>query len=155
MLEIQLSVLWRERLNPSDKAKIAPHLEYLEKELSFLSQYQKEIDWKIYQSNRSKRLEIERWVECIINAVLDISKMLLTIRRDSTPETSREVLFLIASSIFDKEEDAETFSELAKIRNTLAHRYLDMRWQDIKMFLQMAPNLLYPFLDYIKNELKK
>ena len=150
-----IGIIEREKLNQSDKAKITPHIEYLEKELSFLEQYQKEIDWKIYQSNRSKRLEVERWVECIINATLDVSKMFLTIRGESIPDTSREVLFLISSRIYDKEEEAETFSELARIRNTLAHRYLDIRWQDIKRFFELAPRLYPPFLEYMKKELER
>ena len=39
---------------------VIPNIEYLEKELSFLSlyEYEKEVDWKVYQSQRSKRLEI-------------------------------------------------------------------------------------------------
>lgn len=142
-------------MNQADRAKITPHIEYLEKELSFLSLYEKEVDWKVYQSQRRKRLEIERWVECIINSTLDISKMLLTIRGKVLPETSREVLFQVASRIYNKEEDAETFSELAKIRNTLAHRYLDIRWQDIKKFLQIAQGIYPAFLNYIKEEVER
>lgn len=138
-----------------DKTKLIPHIEYLEKELSFLSVYKDEIDWKVYQSQRSKRLEIERWVECLINATLDISKMLLIIKGEELPETSREILFAIGSHIYTKEEDAGAFSELAKIRNTLAHRYLDIKWQDIKRFFQMASKLYPAFLDYIKNEVQK
>jgi uncharacterized protein YutE (UPF0331/DUF86 family) len=106
----------------SDRSKLIPHVDYLEKELPFLSEYKKEIDWKVYELQRSKRLEIERWVENLINATLDISKMVLTIMGDEIPETSREVLFKVGSHIYAKEEEAETFSELAKIRDTLAHR---------------------------------
>jgi uncharacterized protein YutE (UPF0331/DUF86 family) len=142
-------------LHQSDKSKIIPYVDYLEKEVKFLSGYEKEIDWKVYQSERSKRLEIERWVESLINATLDISKMLLTIRGEEIPETSREVLFQIGSHIYSREEEAETFSELARIRNTLAHRYLDMKWGDIKRFLQIAPHLYPSFLNFIKKEIEK
>ncbi len=48
-----------------DKAKLLPNLDYLEKELQFLSKYKEEVDWKVYQSVREKRLEIERWVESL------------------------------------------------------------------------------------------
>ena len=145
----------RENLHPTDESKLIPHVDYLERELSFHSQYEKEIDWKVYQSQRSKRLEIERWVESLINATLDISKMFLTIMGDEIPETSREVLFRMGGHIYEKEEEAETFSELAKIRKTLAHRYLDLKWNDIKRFLEIAP-LLYPsFLNFIKRQIGK
>jgi len=142
-------------LHQTDRSKLIPHIEYLEKELSFLELYKKETDWKVYQSQRSKRLEVERWIECLINATLDISKMLLTIREEEIPETSREVLFRIGSYIYNKEEEAENFSELTKIRNTLAHRYLDIRWQDIKRFFQIVPKLYPAFLIYIKEELER
>lgn len=142
-------------MHQTDRSKLIPHIEYLEKELLFLELYKKETDWKVYQSQRSKRLEVERWIDCLINATLDISKMLLTIREEEIPETSREVLFRIGSHIYNKEEEAENFSELAKIRNTLAHRYLDIRWQDIKRFFQIVPKLYPAFLIYIKEELER
>ncbi|MBI4972446.1 MAG: DUF86 domain-containing protein [Candidatus Omnitrophica bacterium] len=142
-------------MNQTDKAKIIPSIEYLEKELSFLPLYENEIDWKVYELQRSKRLELERWVECIINATLDIVKVLIVVKGEILPETSREVLFHIASCIYDKEEDAHIFSQLAKIRNTLAHRYLDVKWQDIKKFINVARTLYPAFLNNIKNELKK
>jgi hypothetical protein len=69
-------------------------LDYLEKELLFLSEYERDVDWKVYQ---------------------------------------------IGSFVFDTEVKAEAFSELAKIRNTLAHRYLDMKWGDIQRFLYPTP----------------
>ncbi len=130
-------------------------MDYLEKELQFLSGYEREIDWKVYQSQRSKRLEIERWVESLINATLDISKMLLTIRGEEISETSREVLFRMGSHVYSEEKEAETFSELARIRNTLAHRYLDMKWEDIRRFLHIVPHLYPSFLNFIKQEIEK
>jgi len=136
-----------------DKIKLVPLLDYLEKELQFLPKYKEEIDWKVYQSVREKRLEVERWVECIINATLDISKMILTLSKEEIPETSREILYKIATLIYE-EDTAETFSKLAKIRNTLAHRYLDIRWNDIKSFMQKAEDIYPPFLEYVKKELE-
>lgn len=142
-------------MNPADRSKLIPHVDYIEREMAFHSTYEKEIDWKVYQLQRNKRMEVERWVESLINATLDISKMLLTIMGEEIPETSREVLFRVGSRIYIKEEEAETFSELAKIRNTLAHRYLDLRWNDIKRFLEIAPTFYPPFLDFMKKEIEK
>jgi len=81
----------------ADRSKLIPHVDYLEKELPFFSEYLKEINWRVYELQRSRRFEIERWVENLINATLDISKMVLTIIGDEIPETSREVLFKIGS----------------------------------------------------------
>ena len=116
--------IWTGTLTRTDRSRIISSLDYLEKELLFRTEYEREVDWKVYQTRRSKRLEIERWVESLINATLDICKMLPAVGSEEVPETSREILFKIGSFIFDTETKAEAFSELAKIRNTLAHRYL-------------------------------
>ncbi len=142
-------------LKRADKSKIISSLDYLEKELPFLREYLREVDWKVYQTQRSKRLEIERWVENLINATLDISKTLLAAGGEEIPETSREILFKVGSCVFDAEVKADAISELAKIRNTLAHRYLDMKWEDIKRFLQLAPKLYPPFLDFVKKKVEE
>jgi uncharacterized protein YutE (UPF0331/DUF86 family) len=135
------------------KEKVLPRLYFLESELSFQPVYSREIDWKVYQSNRGKRLEIERWVENIINATIDICKMFLVGKKEEIPEATREILFKIACLIYQKETEAELFSELAKIRNTLAHHYLDIKWEDIKRFIDLVPTLYPLFLGYIKKQL--
>lgn len=140
-------------MKQSDKTKIILAFEYIESELKFLSDYEKNVDWHVYQTQRAKRLEIERWVESLINATLDISKVFFVLRGDEVPETSREILYKIGSQIFEKEDQPEAFSEFAKIRNTLAHRYLDIKWNDIKKFIKLAPELYPPFLSFIKKEL--
>lgn len=145
----------RNTLRRADRSKVISFLDYLERELPFLSEYEREVDWKVYQTQRSKRLEIERWVESLINATLDISKMLLAVGGEEVPETSREILFNVGAFVFDEEVKAEAFSELAKIRNTLAHRYLDVKWEDIKRFLELVPDLYPPFLDFVRRKVEK
>ena len=142
-------------MRQTDKSRLIFSVDYLEKELPFLSEYEREVNWKVYQMQRRKRLEIERWVENLINTTLDISKMLLAAMDGEIPETSREILFKIGSLVYDKEEEAEAFSELTKIRNTLAHRYLDVKWEDIKKFLQIVPELYPVFVDFVKKEIEK
>lgn len=139
----------------ADRSRVLSSLDYLEKELSFLSEYEQEVSWKVYQTQRSKRLETERWVEGLINAALDISKVLLAIRSEEIPETSREILFKVGSFVFDKEAEAEAFSELAKIRNTLAHRYLDIKWEDIKRFMHLASESYPLYIHFVKRELEE
>jgi uncharacterized protein YutE (UPF0331/DUF86 family) len=92
-------------LTKTDRSKLIPNLDYLKRELPFVSEYKREVDWKVYQNQRSKRLEIERWVESLINATLDIAKVLLAVKGNEIPETSREVLFQIGSHVFDREEE--------------------------------------------------
>ncbi len=141
-------------MDKTDRAKFIPHLSYLEKEYQFFEAYRQDIDWLTYQSQRAKRLEVERWIECLINATLDICKILLTIRGEEVLETSREILFKIGSEVYKTEEEAEEFSELAKIRNTLAHRYLDIKWNDIKRFFHIGDRLYPAFIEYMKKQIE-
>jgi len=141
-------------LDQTDKAKLIPHLEYLEREYQFFDAYRSEVDWQVYQTQRAKRLEIERWVECLINATLDISKIFFVVRGEEVPETSREILFKIGAEICRTEKEAEEFSELAKIRNTLAHRYLDIKWNDIKRFFQIGAHLYPLFIKRIRKQIQ-
>lgn len=75
-------------------------------------------------------------------------------RGEDLPETSREMLFKMGAEISRAEKEAEEFSELAKIRSTLAHRYLDIKWNDIKRFLQIDARLYPLFIECIKNQIK-
>ena len=142
-------------MTKTDRSKLIPNLDYLKRELPFVSEYKREVDWKVYQNQRSKRLEIERWVESLIIATLDIAKVLVAVKGNEIPETSREVLFQIGSQVFGREEEAESFSEFARIRNTLAHRYLDVRWEDIKRFLNMVPEFYPPFLEFVEKMIEE
>jgi len=113
----------RKGLDHTDKAKIIPHLEYLEKEYQFFEAYRREVDWHLYQTQRAKRLEVERWVECLINATLDISKIFFAVKGEDVPETSREILFKIGSEIYKQR------------------------------FFQIGARLYPPFFEHIRNQI--
>ena len=45
-------------MRQTDRSRVISSLDYLEKELPYLAEYEREVDWKVYQTQRSKRLEI-------------------------------------------------------------------------------------------------
>ena len=89
-----------------------------------------------YQSDGNLRRNLERCIENVVNASLDIAKILLVSEGLPIPPTYKEYfLQLPALSGFLDEALAEDLARWARLRNVLAHEYLDVRWRRIREFL--------------------
>jgi len=55
---------------------------------------------------------------------------------------------------FDKEE-AEKLSQWVRLRNIVAHEYLDIRWDSIEKFIQETEPAYKNFLEKVKKYLKE
>ncbi|MBC7190423.1 DUF86 domain-containing protein, partial [Candidatus Aerophobetes bacterium] len=91
---------------------------------------------KEYQKDKVKRRNIERWAENVINATIDISKIILASEKKEMPRTYQESLLKFGLFIGLEEEEAEKFSSFARLRNILAHEYLDILYKTIKEFIK-------------------
>jgi uncharacterized protein YutE (UPF0331/DUF86 family)/predicted nucleotidyltransferase len=139
-------------LSEDDKAELLQILDFLETEARDFARY-KNLTWQVYQKERPKRREAERWIENIVNASLDITKIILASEKKDMPSTYQETLRLLGTtSIFDM-AFADRFSQWAKLRNILAHRYLDIKWEQIHRFIQSAPKDISYFVEKIKTHL--
>lgn len=65
------------------------------------------------------------------------------------PHTYREVLENFGLRYVD-EDFAKGFCLFAKLRNILAHEYIDIRRQDINVFVKKAKPYLQKFLEKVK-----
>jgi len=136
------------------KERLVKHLNFLESEIKDYPLFKK-ITWEIYRDDRSKRREVERWIENLVNSSIDISKLMLTGEGRILPETYKEIVLslrLIAG--FDKKK-AERLAEWVKLRNIVAHEYLDIRWDSIKRFINETEVFYKYFLETVKKYLKK
>ena len=59
------------------KFRLIKHITFLEKELEDYKIFQN-LSWKEYSEERSKRRDVERWIENIINSSIDIARIILT-----------------------------------------------------------------------------
>lgn len=138
-------------LTPADREDLTRRLDFLLDEVADFHLYQS-VTWEDYKDRR-KRREVERWIENIINASIDIAKVLLSIKGLEIPQTYREILRnLSLTNLFRKELGFE-ISEWASIRNKLAHEYIDIRWDAIKKFVKESQPLLIEFTNIIKKYL--
>jgi len=124
--------------------------------LQFISQEMKEFDedyvsmtWEDYQKDKKLQKLMDRTVENILTALIEVSGTVLT--QEAIPIENYAQVLKECARIFDfSEEEQEKLSKLAIQRNRLAHRYLNFRWEAISMFAELKPlvsNLLGKILE--------
>lgn len=143
-------------LNQKTKENILDYLDFLEEEFRELEKFRK-FGWDDYRKNSLKRKAIERWVENIVMASIDIAKIILASDKRRMPQTYQQglkdfVAFYIKT--WD-EETADTFSDFAQLRNIVLHEYLDIKWERIKKFIKQAEKLYPQFIKTVKRIIKE
>lgn len=141
-------------LNEIDKDRLIKITDFLNTELEDYDKFT-ELDQITYQSDTALRRNVERWVENIVNSAIDIAKILLASEKKKIPQTYRETMQELSILEGFKEETAEGLANLSKLRNILAHEYLDMRFAQIKKFIQESESFYKELLDFTKNFLNK
>lgn len=136
-------------LTEKDSVDLLRKIDFLEDELKDLHRFT-DINQEIYQSNASIRREVERWAENIVNCSIDTAKILLASEKKRMPDTYKDLLASLSLlSGFDKNL-ARKLAGFAKLRNLLAHEYLDIRFGQIKKFIDEAGPLYSKLADFVK-----
>ena len=128
-------VYWRSSsLSEEDRAVLRRRLVFLDSELRDAGKY-RNMKRAEYESDSSKRREVERWIENLMNGAIDVCKTILASEKQAMPSTYRQVLRGAGVLPDFSEELAERLAAWSELRNILAHEYLDMRWRRIEDFL--------------------
>ncbi len=123
-------------LNEIDRNRLFRILDFCKDELSDLERTDRSLEQ--YTTDRVIRRNLERMIENIVNSGIDIAKILLAAEKRPIPQTYRETMRnLIQIEGFD-ESLVERLSANTRLRNILAHEYLDIRLSRIKSFLTTA-----------------
>lgn len=123
-------------LHQADKERLGRIADFLHTELEDIKKkFVTKVDYKSYLRNRDLARNIERSVENVVNASLDAAKIILVATELPIPETYREYfLSLHTADLIDK-NTGNKLAEGVRLRNVLAHQYLDLKWDRIKRFL--------------------
>ncbi|MFH1896689.1 MAG: HepT-like ribonuclease domain-containing protein [Candidatus Desantisbacteria bacterium] len=108
------------------KERLIKHINFLEEELTDYPLFEI-LTWEIYKTQRSKRRDVERWIENLINSTIDISKIVLTAEKITLPETYKEMVFSLSLADEFGKEIAEELCSWVRLRNIITHEYLDIR----------------------------
>lgn len=130
-LKIKIS---SQSLAEESRTRLIQRLDYL---LTYWPEKEKllKLDFDTYKNEPVQRRNLERWVENIANATIDIAKIILASEKKQMPKSYKEALLDLGFLFGLNEQEAKKFSEVANLRNILAHEYLDILYARIKDFL--------------------
>lgn len=131
-------------LSRVDRARLLRLLDFLERELAEAATFVP-LTRHGYESQGSLRRDVERWTENVVNASVDLAKIVLASSGARIPETYREALRDLADLPSFPREAALRAAAFTRLRNVLAHDYLEVRYPEIRRFVEEAPGL-YPSL---------
>ncbi|MFO7904611.1 MAG: type VII toxin-antitoxin system HepT family RNase toxin [Planctomycetota bacterium] len=125
-------------LSPEDRVRLLERVQFLEDELCEIKHF-RQITAEEYRTDKTKRRNLERWTENIINATIDVAKLVLASEHRPMPRTYQQAMEMLASLAGVDEEGAVRFSSFARLRNLLAHEYLEILHDRISDFIRDFP----------------
>ncbi|MDA1191002.1 MAG: DUF86 domain-containing protein [Candidatus Poribacteria bacterium] len=129
-------------LTEHDKSRLETALTYLGQRLLHVSRYD-EVDKETYLEDWHERDAIEKWVENLVNASLDVARSLLVSRGQTIPPTYGDTFRRLGALDDFERDDAERLGRFARLRNILAHEYFDTRYNDISELREACKDGLY------------
>lgn len=145
-------VYWRSKsLCREDKAILNRRIVFLDSELKDAEKFRKMSQFD-YERDNMKRREVERWVENLMNAAIDVAKTLLASQKRPVPATYRQVLQNLGTLPIFSEKLGEQLADWSKLRNILAHEYLDIRWKQINDFIKRSEPYFRELIEIVKNK---
>ena len=117
------------------KGRITNSLQFIATEIKEFEQDYSTKSWKDYKNDRKLQKLMDRTVENIFTALIEICGTILT-QEGISVESYAQVLSECAQRLGFSEEEQEILAKIAIQRNRLAHRYLNFRWQAINMFVK-------------------
>jgi uncharacterized protein YutE (UPF0331/DUF86 family)/predicted nucleotidyltransferase len=118
-------------LIPEDKVRLIERIHFLTEEFTEIPGFES-LTFQEYQENKVIRRNVERWTENIINATIDIAKLILASEKKEMPKTYEQTLSKFGDFIGLNEKERDELAVFARLRNILAHEYLDVLCDRIK-----------------------
>jgi uncharacterized protein YutE (UPF0331/DUF86 family) len=115
------------------RGRIADSIRFISTEMKEFQEDYARKTRKDYQIDRKLQKLMDRTVENILTALIEICGTYLT-EQNIAAENYAEALRGCAQALGFKQSEQEKLASLAVLRNRLAHRYLNFRWEAIKSF---------------------
>lgn len=135
-------------LIPEDKVRLIERINYLVEEFKEIEGFEG-LSFQEYREDKLKRRNIERWTENIINATIDIAKLILASEKKEMPKTYEQALSKFGDFVGLDEKERDELAVFARLRNILAREYLDVLYGRIKKFVNDSPPLYRQLLDFL------
>jgi uncharacterized protein YutE (UPF0331/DUF86 family) len=133
------------------RGRILESIQFISEEIrEFEEEYSKK-SWKEYQTDKQLQKLMDRTVENILTALIEICGTFLT-EKGITVESYADALKKCAQNLGLSEVEQEGLFKLAVQRNRLEHRYLNFRWQAVKTFQEKKDVVVQIITALLKRE---
>lgn len=120
------------------KGRIKESLQFIASEMKEFEQDYSSKTQKDYQQDTKLQKLMDRTVENILTALIEVCGTVIT-QEGIAIENYAQVLKECSKLLGLSEEEQERLAKLAIQRNRLAHRYLNFRWEAVRMFNDTRP----------------
>jgi uncharacterized protein YutE (UPF0331/DUF86 family) len=117
------------------KGRIMESLSFITREMDEFESDYKLKTWQEYSSDTKLQKLIDRTIENILTAVIEVSGTILT-EKNISADSYSDVMQKVGDCFVLSNEEKESLSKFAVQRNRLAHRYLNFRWQAVKFYME-------------------
>ena len=139
-------------LTPQDRESLKKTISFLEEQMSIYS-YFNDLSERDYTNDIHKRNDVERWIENIVNSSLDLSKIILASQKKIIPDTYSDSIKQAIWFLELPQDFVERFQRWVKLRNILAHEYLDIKWKRISDSIQNSQEYFQALMEAAKGYL--
>lgn len=140
-------------LSEIDRERLGRLVSFLEQEIAEYDKFRKVTQGE-YQFNLDIKRSFERWAENLANASIDVAKVLLASGKKAIPETYKAILESLMALDGFSETTAKQLAQFSKIRNLLAHEYLDIRFVLLQKFVKESEPAYTNLVCFVKSVLK-
>jgi uncharacterized protein YutE (UPF0331/DUF86 family) len=136
------------------KGRILDSIRFISEEIKEFREEYAGKTWQEYEGDRKLQKLMDRTVENILTAIIEVCGSFLTEKRipvDSYGEALKKSGEILGFS----ESEQELLFKLALQRNRLAHRYLNFRWQAIKIYTENQELIVRMITIFLDQEEKK
>lgn len=118
--------------------------EFIEQELDIFMGMLKETTLEVYRDNQILRRAIDKSLNDIVLACVDMAAFFLRAKKRVLPKTYKEIILATHEFIGDK---ALKIAPLVACRNETIHGYLKLNWENVKVVKDSKDNIL----DYVNS----
>lgn len=129
------------------EGRIVDSVQFILKEMTEFDKDYVDKDWKEYNNDTKLQKLIERTVENILTAMIEVAGTFLA-KEGVAAENYSEVMERAGRFFKFSDSECKDMAKLAMQRNRLVHRYLDLKWQVVIAYKQNRP-LLKKFLKLV------
>ena len=115
------------------RGRMVDSIRYLSEEMKEFQDDYADRSWQDYQKDKKLQKLIDRTVENILTALIEVCGTFLT-NQGIASESYADALRKAGGLLGLTEQEQNDLAGLALQRNRLAHRYLNFRWQTIRAF---------------------